>query len=132
MISKKLIAALLGAATKERKDKVITELLNHISLSYDYNDTKAGHILEMLVDDKATVKTGDVNISYLEKNLKLIMYKAEDYNIRNIKVSDVDNIDCNVKVEFEYIEKINEDRADCSYNYGNTTISFIDTPDILK
>ena len=86
----------------------------------------------MLVDDKATVKSGDVNISYLEKNLKLLMYKADDYNIRNIKVTDIDNIDCNVRVKFEYIEKVNEDRADCSYTYSNTTISFIDTPDILK
>ena len=132
MISKKLINALLSAATKERKDVVIKELFNHISLNYDYNDTKASHIIEMLVDDSAVVYVTNVNLDYVKKNPKLLMYNHEKYNIRNIKAVDIDNIDCTVKFQYEYLEKINEDRDDVSYKTTTSMISFNDYPDILK
>jgi hypothetical protein len=60
------------------------------------------------------------------------MYNHENYNIKDIKIIDVDNIDCVVKVNFNYMEKINEDRCDVSYQSSYTTINFIDNPDILK
>ena len=132
MINKSIIKAVLSAASKESKDLIINELLNHISINYDYNDNKAGHILEMLVDPKAVVSTKDINLDYINKNPKLILYNPDKYNIKNIKVVDVDNIDCTVKIEYEYLEKINEDRGDISYTSSNTNISFIDNPDILK
>ena len=132
MINKSIIKAVLNSATKESKDKVLNELLNHISLSYDYNDNKAGHILEMLCDSNAITKVTDVNVDYINNNLGLLMYNHEKYNIKDIKVTDVDNIDCVVKVNFNYMENINEDRCDVSYQSSYTTINFIDNPDILK
>ena len=132
MINKSIIKAVVNSATKESKDKVLNELLNHISLSYDYNDNKAGHILEMLVDSNSIISCKDVNIDYINRNLNLLMYNNEKYNIRNIKVDSVDNIDCNIKVTYEYLEKVNEDRGDLSYTSSYSNISFIDNPDILK
>lgn len=132
MINKSIIKAILNSATKENKDKVLDELLNHISMSYDYNDNKAGHILEMLCDSKAIISDKDINIDYINVNLNLVIYNHDKYNIRNIRISDVDNIDCTVKIEYEYLEKVNEDRDDVSYINGYTYINFIEHPDILK
>ena len=132
MINKAIIKAVLNSATKENKDKVLDELLNHISLNYDYNDNKAGHMLEMLCDSKAIISDKDINLDYINKNLNLVMYNHDKYNIKNIKVVNVDNIDCIVKIEYEYLEKVNEDRGDVSYTNSYVNISFIDNPDILK
>lgn len=132
MINKSIIKAVLNSATKESKDKVLNELLNHISMSYDYNDIKAGHILEMLVDSNSIITCEHVNIDYINNNLNLLMYNHEKYNIRNIKVDSVDNIDCNIKITYEYLEKINEDRDDISYTSSYTNINFIANSDILK
>jgi len=132
MINKNIINTLLKAATTESKNAIIKELLNHISLGYDYNDIKAGHILEMLCDSDTVISVKDINVNYINNNLNLVMYNHEKYNIKNICVMDVDNIDCIVKIRFDYLEKINEDRDDISYSNGQTNISFIDNPDILK
>ena len=76
MINKAIIKAVLNSATKESKEKVLNELLNHISMSYDYNDRKAGHILEMLADNNSIITCEDVNIDYINRNLdKLITLK---------------------------------------------------------
>lgn len=132
MINKAIIKAVLDSSTKESKDKVLSELLNHISINYDYNDNKAGHILEMLCDSNTVISVKDINLDYINNNLNLIIYNPDKYNIRNIKAVSVDNIDCTVKVEYEYIEKINEDNADASYSNSYTNISFIDNPNMLK
>ena len=132
MINKSVIKAVLSASSKESKDLIINELLNHISLSYDYNDNKAGHILEMLVDPKAVISAKDINLDYINEHLNLIIYNPNKYNIKNIKVAGVDNIDGTVKFEYEYLEKVNEDRGDVSYTNSYVNISFIDHPDILK
>ena len=132
MINKSVVKAVLSAASKESKDLIINELLDHISLNYDYNDNKAGHILEMLVDPKAVISPKDINVDYINENLNLIKYNHDNYNIKNIKVTGIDNIDCVVKIEYEYLEKINEDRNDVSYSASYTNINFIDNPGILK
>lgn len=132
MINKAIIKAVLNSATKESKEKILNELLNHISMSYDYNDRKAGHILEMLADNNSIITCEDVNIDYINNNLNLLVYNHEKYNIRNIKVDSVDNIDCNIKITYEYLEKVNEDRGDVSYISSYSNISFIDNPNILK
>lgn len=132
MINKNIINTLLKAATTESKNAIIKELLNHISLGYDYNDTKAGHILEMLCDSDTVISVKDINIEYVNNNLNLVMYDHEKYNIKNVCVMNIDNIDCVVKISFDYLEKINEDRGDISYSNSQTNISFIDCPGILK
>lgn len=132
MLNKKLVKALLNLATQERKTVIIEELLNHISMNYDYNDQKACHTLEMLVDDSSVIHIDDVNLAYIKNNLNLLMYKAEKYNITDIKVLNIDNIDCTVKVSFKCLEKINEDRDDVSYTESYNNINYIDNPEILK
>lgn len=128
MINKSIIKAILNSAKNENKDKVINEFLNHLSLGYDYNDIRASHILEMLCGENI-ITIEDINSYYISNHLELLIHNHEEFNI---KVAGVDNIDCVVKVEYDYLEKINEDRGDVSYTSTYTWINFIDNPDILS
>lgn len=132
MINKKLVKTILNGSSNECKIIIIEELFNHISMNYDYNDQKANHLLEMLVDKTCVVRSGDINLDYIRANPNLLMYKHEEYNISDINVVNIDNIECNVKISFKYLEKINEDRDDVSYTDSYTNISYIDYPNILK
>lgn len=132
MINPKIFNAVLMAATKETKDNVLKELIEHIGKSYDYNDAKAGHVIEMLVDKTAIVTPDKVNLKWIENHHDRLIYNSDKYNIRNISVDYVDNIACTVRVNFEYIEKINEERDDMSYTSSYSDISFNDYPEILK
>jgi hypothetical protein len=132
MINKNIMNAVLNSATQQNKDIVLKELLNHVAVNYDYNDSRAGHILEMLCDNKAIIKTEDININYINSNLNLIRHDYDKYNFKNIKIDYVDNIDCVVRITYDYIEKINEDRGDISYHNSYSYINFIDNPNILK
>ena len=131
MINKNIIKALLDTAKKENKDMVINELLNHISICYDYNDFKSNHILEMLVDTKAIINSNKINFTYIIENFSKYLYQGDKYNVRNIKIESVDNIDCIIKISYEYIEKINEDRVDIDYTSSYININFIDNPEVL-
>ena len=132
MINPKIFNAVLMAATKETKDLVLKALVYHIGNNYDYNDNKVGHIVDMLVDKNAFITPDKVNIKWVENNLDRLMYKHEKYNIKNISVDSVDNIDCTIRIKFEHLEKINEDRDDVSYTSSYSDISFVDYPQILK
>ena len=132
MINPKIFNAVLMAATKETKDLVLKALVHHIGNNYDYNDNKVGHIVDMLVDKNAFITPDKVNIKWVEANPTRLMYQHEKYNIKNISVDSVDNIDCTVRIKFEYIEKVNEDRGDVSYTTSHSDISFNDYPQILK
>ena len=132
MINPKIFKAVLMAATKETKDNVLTALVEHIGRNYDYNDQKVGHIVDMLVDKNATITPDKVNLKWVESHLDRLMYQQDKYNIRNISVDSVDNIDCTVRINFEYLEKVNEDRGDVSYTSSYSDISFNDYPEILK
>ena len=132
MINPKIFNAVLMAATKTTKDNVLKALIVHIGKNYDYNDAKAGHIIEMLVDETTIVTIDRVNLQWIKDNPGYLMYQIDKYNIRNISVDSVDNIDCTVRINFEYIEKINEDRDDISYTHSYSDINFNDYPQILK
>lgn len=132
MINSKIFNAVLMAATKETKDNVLKALIEHIGKNYDYNDAKAGHVIEMLVDKTAIVTPDKVNLKWVESHPERLMYQIDKYNIKNIVVDSIDNIDCTVRVKFEYLEKINEDRDDVSYTSSYSDISFNDYPEILK
>ena len=132
MINPKIFKAVLMAATKETKDLVLEALVYHIGNNYDYNDNKVGHIVDMLVDKNAFVTPEKVNLKWIETHPERLMYQIDKYNIKNISVDSVDNIDCTVRVKFEYLEKINEDRDDVSYTSSSSNISFNDYPEILK
>ena len=132
MINPKIFNAVLMAATKETKDLVLKALIEHIGNNYDYNDSKAGHIVDMLVDKNAVITTEKVNLKWVENHQDMLIYQIDKYNIRNISVDSVDNIDCTVRINFEYIEKVNEDREDVSYTSSYSKINFNDYPEILK
>ena len=132
MINPKIFNAVLMASTKETKDNVLKALVEHIGRNYDYNDQKVGHIVDMLVDKDAIVTTEEVNLKWVENNLDRLIYQHEKYNIKNISVDSVDNIDCTVRIKFEYLEKVNEDRGDVSYTSSYSDVSFNDYPQILK
>lgn len=132
MINPKIFNAVLMAATKETKDLVLKALVEHLGNNYDYNDSKVGHIIDMLVDKNAIITPNKVNLKWVENHQDMLMYEIDKYNIRNISVDSVDNIDCNVRIKFEYIEKINEDKEDMSYVSSTSNISFNYYPEILK
>lgn len=132
MINPKIFNAVLIAATKETKDLVLKELLKHVDNNYDYNNNKAGHIIDMLIDKNAVITTAKVNLKWVENHQDMLIYQIDKYNIRNISVDSVDNIDCTVRINFEYIEKVNEDREDVSYTSSYSKINFNDYPEILK
>ena len=132
MINPKIFNAVLMAATKETKDLVLKALVEHIGRNYDYNDQKVGHIVDMLVDKNAIVTPDKVNLKWVEEHKDMLMYEPNKYNIRNISVDSVDKIDCTIRIKFEYIEKVNEDKEDVSYTSSYTYINFNDYPEILK
>ena len=132
MINPKIFKAVLMAATKETKDAVLQALVEHIGRNYDYNDQKVGHIVDMLVDKNAFVTPEKVNLKWVENNPNYLIYASDKYNIKNIAIDSVDNIDCTVRITFQYLEKINEDREDMSYTSSYSDISFNDHPEILK
>ena len=132
MINPKIFNAVLMAATKETKDAVLKALVCHIGNHYDYNDNKIGHIVDMLVDKNAVITPEKVNLEWIENNPEHLMYNHEKYNIRNIAVDSIDNIDCTIRIKFKYLEKVNEDRGDVSYISSYSDINFFDHPEILK
>ena len=132
MINSKIFNAVLMASTKETKDNVLKALVEHIGRNYDYNDQKVGHIVDMLVDKNATITPDKVNLKWVQEHLDRLMYQHEKYNIKNISVDSVDNIDCTVRINFQYLEKVNEDRGDVSYTSSHSDVSFNDYPEILK
>jgi len=132
MISLKILKAVLKTATVENKDLVLKELISHIGNNYDYNNKRAEHIIEMLIDEEVVVTKDKINLEWIEQHPESLRYSHDKYNFRNFKVDSVDNIDCVVRVKYEYIEKINEDRDAVSYTDTYSNVSFLDYPEILK
>lgn len=132
MINNKIIDIVLKNAPVDNANKIIKELLKHLDNGYDYNDNKKNHILEMLVDLNSIITVDKVNIEYIIEKFDTFMYHGDKYNYRNIKVENVDNIDCVIKVSYQYMEKINEDRDDIDWTSSTYNIDFIDRPELLK
>lgn len=132
MINPKIFNAVLMAATKETKDLVLKALVEHIGKNYDYNDSKAGHIVDMLVDKNAIITPDKVNLKWIEEHPEHLLYKNDKYDIKNISIDSIDNIECTVRVKFEYIEKTDKDNDNISYTPYRSDISFNDYPEILK
>lgn len=132
MINNKIIDLVLKNAPVDNANKIIRELLKHFDNDYDYNDNKKNHILEMLVDSNSIITFDKVDIKYIIEKFNTFMYNGDNYNYRNIKVENVDNIVCTINVSYEYMEKINEDRDDIDWSRSTYNISFIDKPEVLK
>lgn len=132
MINPKIFNAVLMAATKETKDLVLKALVEHIGNNYDYNDNKAGHIVDMLVDKNAIITPDKVNLKWIEEHPEYLLYKNDNYDIKNISIDSIDNIECTVRVKFEYAEKTDKDNDNISYTPYRSDISFNNYPEILK
>lgn len=132
MVNKNIINAIIKNSLLDNKDNVIKIFIDYIQDNVDYNDAKVSHILEMLVDKTAIKTIDNINKSFVEDNMKLCVWQYDQYNIRNINIIGIDNIDCTVKISYERIEKINEDRGDIDWDYCTTNISYIDYPKVLK
>ena len=132
MINPKIFNAVLMAATKETKDLVLKALVEHIGNNYDYNDSKVGHIVDMLVDKNAVITPDKVNLKWIEEHPEHLLYNNDKYYIKNISIDSIDNIECTVRIKFEYIEKTDKDNDNISYTLYRSDISFNDYPEILK
>ena len=130
MISKNIVNCVLNSANVESKNFVIRMLLNYIANQYD-GDKKVQHILDLMLDSEQFIEPEHINIDYIKNNLNLLMWKADEYNIKDIELVGVDNVDCVVIVAYKYLEKINEDRDDVTYTDSKANISFVDYPDII-
>ena len=130
MISKNIVNCVLNSADVESKNFVIRMLLNYIANQY-YGDKKIQHILDLMLDSEQFIEAEHINIDYIKNNLNLLMWKADEYNIKDIEFVGVDNVDCVVIVAYKYLEKINEDRDDVTYTDSKANISFVDYPDII-
>ena len=132
MINSKIIDLVLKNAPVDNANKIIKEVLKHLDNNYDYNDNKKNHVLEMLVDSNSIVTVDKIDVNYITEKFNTFMYNGDIYNYRNIKVENIDNIECIVKVSYEYMDKINEDRDDIDWSKCNYNINFIDNPKVLK
>ena len=125
-LNNSFINLILNAAKNENKDLIIRELINNVP--GDYNNEKAIHILTILADEFAFVTPADVDMEFIKKNLNLFMYKAEEYDIKDITLINVNNIEGEIYLEYCYKKK-NENK---DFVKTNTYISFINNPKILK
>lgn len=132
MINKNILYAILKASTISDKDVVLKELLTHVSNNYDYDNKKADHIIGMLMGNEKPITVDRFNKNYIENNLNLLMWQHDKYDIIGIEIISVDNINCTMRIEFSYLDKINEDKDDASYSKSYQDVSFIDNPGILK
>jgi len=130
MINEDIKKFIINTSNASNKNLVLNELLNHISI-YDRNDNRAAHVLAMLVERKAIVSKLDVNLDYIDDNLDILIDNSDKYSIRNIKINYIDNINCIIKISFEYA-KIVEDIDNMFYSSTYTIVNFIEHPDILK
>ena len=130
MISKNIVNCVLDSANVESKNFVIRMLLSYLANQYD-GDKKIQHILDLMLDSEQFIEAEHINIDYIKNNLNLLMWKADEYNIKDIELVGVDNVDCVVIVAYKYLEKINEDRDDVTYTDSKANISFVDYPDII-
>lgn len=132
MISEFIIKAILKQAKPDDKDLVLGLFINKLADWYSYNDNKVNHVLEMLVNPRSFVELEHVNLEYINDNITKHIYQAEKYNISDITITGIDNIECIVMISYKYVEKINEDRGDITPSTGNVSISFIDYPQVLN
>ena len=132
MVSKSIINTIIKNASSDDKDNVIKILINYIQDDTNYNDAKVSHILEMLIDKTAIKTIDDVNKAFVEDNIELCVWQYDQYNIKDINIIGIDNINCTVKISFKHMEKINEDRGDIDWDDCTSCISYINYPKVLK
>lgn len=132
MVNKNIINAIIKNASQQDKDNIIKMFIDYIQDNVSYNDNKVNHILEMLID-KSVIKTvDDVNKDFIKDNIQLCVWQYDQYNIKDINIIGIDNINCTVNISFKRMAKIDEDRGDIDWDDCTSNISYIDNPKVLK
>lgn len=132
MIKKSIINAVIKQAKVEDKDRVLLMFIERLSEN-DYDDSKVNNMLELMLEGVSKLKNiCDFNIDIIKENISTYIFNCENYNIKNVKIKSIDNIECNIITEYEYIDKINEERDDVSYSTGIAYISFDSYNRMLK
>lgn len=129
MLSQNIIDSIIKIATPERKDKILKMFINNIN---DYSGNKIPHILDLLVNPKSFTTGKSLNMDWITNHMSFIVYHYENYNIKDITIDKIDELNGDVYINYKRLEKINEDREDVEYESYQTIISFIDNPEVLK
>ena len=128
MINETIVRKYLTAIDESAKDDVIAEIFKNIS-QYDYNNTKALHLLDMLSDSNLIIKKDDINMDYVNANINNIVYHGEDKDIINVTIDNIDNMECIVRIRYDYKDNDSENE---DYHNSSVNVSFVDYPKILK
>lgn len=131
MVSETIINGILKSASESRKNDTILMFINNMRNRY-LSDDFISHILEILLDENKIIKTSDIDIEYVKNNLNLLMYNSEKYDIQNIEVKSIDNIECSACISFIYIEKEKLDTDLNNYISNTTNVNFVYHPELLK
>ena len=126
MISKEVAKAVINSAKEQNKNVVLEAIINHLKESYDYNDVRQNHVLEMLINTDAVITPARINMEYLENNLSTHIYKYDECEVKDIKISNIDNISCDIK--FDYLRK---EVDDTKFRDSYFIINVNDTPNII-
>lgn len=128
MINETIVRKYLTAVDNSVKDDVIVEIFKNVSY-YDYNNTRALHLLDMLSDSNLIIKKDDINMDYVNANINNIVYHGEDKDIINVTIDSIDNMECVVRIGYDYKDN---DSVNENYLHSSVNVSFVDNPKILK
>ena len=131
MFSTKLIESIIHNTDYNTLQFTLLEICKSLQRT-GYKDKCLMHILEMCCDPTSAILLKDVNFEYIKDNIGLFVYKSDKQSIKYVGVVSVDNLECCINVEYKYLEKINENRADMDYHIGLTNIDFLAHPEVLK
>ena len=101
MINDKLIDVFLQNAEQENLIRGIKEILNHFKIDSEYHyEELVNNIVNIIGGDKLpTIK--DIDINLIKDNIDDIIYKSEEVDKDSIEISDIDNINNNVKILYK-------------------------------
>lgn len=109
MINDKLIDVFLQNAAKDDLIRGIKEILIHFELENGYKyEELVNNLINIIGGDKLTT-IDDIDIELIKSNISRFTYNPEEVNKDSIKISDIDVIDCTVKISYR---RINSDYND--------------------
>ena len=131
-MSEIIIDNLIKNSNFKDKDFLLKLFIMNLVKDYRYNDDKVNRVLELMLDNSKFVKAEHIDMVYITKNIDKFAYYADKYYIKDVTLGSIDNINSIIQINYKYLEKINENRADVDYNDNCVNISFIDYPEVLK
>lgn len=131
MVSKIIIDSIVKNAKLENKDLLINIMIEQFN-QHNYNEDKVNRCLEILSGGRQVlISKEDISIDYVEKHIADFVYNGDKYLYKNVKVTNIDNIECNITISFDKIEKTNKDRDDIKYISDYAVISWFNIPAII-